>query len=74
MVAEASFEYGENKRKGFPYGLYFGSKIKDSVKGRVGCVVGINDNYVLVAFENEIEPQIVAAGSEFFEKGYYTLA
>ena len=74
MVAEASFEYGEKKRKKFPYGLYFGSKIRDSVKNRVGCVVGINDNYVLVAFEDEVEPQIVSAGSEFFENGYYSLA
>lgn len=75
MVAESSFEYGEkSKKKRFPYGLYFGSKIKDSVKGRVGCVVGFNGDYVLVAFEDEVEPQIVSAGSEFFEKGYYSLA
>lgn len=32
------------------------------------------EDYVLVVFEGDIEPQIVPAGAEFFEKGYYSLA
>ena len=75
MVAESPVQYGSVRTdKKFPYGLYFGSRIKDSVKGRVGCVVGIQEDYILVAFEGEIEPQIVPANSDFFEKGYYALA
>ena len=75
MVAEDTIPYGGVKKKyDFPYGLYFGSRIKDNEKNRIGCVVGVRDEYILVAFEGEVEPQIIAAGVEFFEKGHYTLA
>lgn len=75
MVAEDTSMYGKIKQKyDFPYGIYFGSRIKDSVKNRVGCVVGVKKDYILVAFEGDVEPHIVAAGVEFFEKGYYLLA
>lgn len=57
----------------FPYGLYFGSRVRDSVKNRIGCVVGIQDDCVHIAFEGDTEPQFVAAGPEFFEHGFYTL-
>lgn len=67
--------YGTSKLKhDFLYGIYFGSHIKDTVKNRIGCVVGIKEDYILVAFEGDIDPQIVAAGAEPFEKGYYSLA
>lgn len=75
MVAEDAAPYGRTKQKhDFPYGIYFGSRIKDSVKNRVGCVVGIREDDILVAFEGEVEPQIVPASAECFKKGYYTLA
>ena len=75
MVAEDTIPYGGVKKKyDFPYGIYFGSRIKDNEKNRIGCVVGVRDEYILVAFEGEVEPQIIAAGVEFFEKGHYTLA
>ena len=56
------------------HGIYFGTRIKDTVKNRIGCVVGIKEDYILVVFEGDVEPQIVPAGAEFFEKGYYSLA
>lgn len=75
MVAEESGLDGSARKKyDFPYGIYFGSRIKDSVKKRVGCVVGIKDDYVLIAFEGDMDPQIISANAETFEKGYYSLA
>ncbi len=75
MVAEDMASYGVTKKKrDFPYGIFFGSRIKDSVKDRVGCVVGIKEDYILVAFEGDVEPQIIPANAEFFENGYYSLA
>lgn len=58
----------------FPYGIYFGSRVRDFVKGRIGCVVGIREDYILVAFEGNASPNVVPADSEFFEKGFYALA
>jgi hypothetical protein len=58
----------------FPYGISFGTKIKDTIKNRVGCVVGIQKEYILVAFEEKLEPQIMSVSEEFFERGYYMLA
>ena len=75
MVAEPQFTYGTKKKESaFPYGIYFGSMIRDKVKGTVGCVVGVKKEYVLVAFEGEVEPRIVPANADFFEKGFYELA
>ena len=59
---------------GFPYGIYFGTRIKDLTDNSVGYVVGIRDNDVLVAFESKTEPKIVPIGSDLFENGHYALA
>lgn len=75
LAAEELAEYATSKEKRkFPYGLYFGSRIKDSIRKRTGCVVGIGDDYIVVAFEGAVKPQIVAINSESFEEGYYSLA
>lgn len=75
MVAEDTVPYGTSKLKHeFPYGIYFGSHIKDTVKNRIGCVVGVKEDYILVAFEDDMDPQIIPADAESFEKGYYSLA
>lgn len=73
MVAEESVTYGKKNFK-FPYGIYFGSRIKDSVKNRIGIVIGIYESYIVIAFEDEVNPQIIHAGPEFFEKGFYSIA
>ena len=75
-AAEPTIPYrsAQDTKHNFPYGIYFGSRIRDSIRNQVGCVVGINDGYILVAFEGEDEPRIVPMGVEFFEKGYCTLA
>ena len=76
MVAEETVPYGTKQKSqfDFPYGIHFGTKVKDYAKDRVGVVVGIQPEYILVAFENGLEPRIMAAGAEFFEKGYYAIA
>lgn len=75
IAAEQQAVYSTNKKETiFPYGLLFGSMIRDKVKGKVGCIVGIKKEYVLVAFEGEVEPCIVPASADFFEKGFYELA
>ena len=76
VVAETPVQYGtkKNNQYDFPYGIHFGTKVRDYVKGRTGVVVGIQPDYILVAFESDLEPRIIPAGSEFFEKGYYAIA
>ncbi len=76
-VAEPSVEFnaiGVPSDYGFPYGIYFGSKIYDTVKKRVGCVVGILEDLILVAFEGKVKPDIIPMNSEFFEHGFSVLA
>ena len=74
MVAEETVQYGSEEKFCFPFGIYFGTKVKDFAKDRIGVVVGIQPKYILVAFEDELDPRIIAAGPEFFEKGYYAIA
>lgn len=75
-VAEPSVGFnaiGVPSDYGFPYGIYFGSKIYDTVKKRIGCVVGILEDLILVAFEGEVKPDIIPMNSEFFEHGFSVL-
>ncbi len=60
----------------FPDGIFFGTKIYDAVKERVGCVVGRSqsDEYILIAFEDKVQPQIISVAPEGFEKGYFEIA
>ena len=44
------------------------------MKNEVGCVVGIQDDYILVAFENGLEPRIMPVSEEMFDHGYFALA
>ena len=74
MVAEDSALYGVKKKYAFPYGIYFGTKIKDTVKNQIRCVVGIQKNYILVAFEAGLEPRVMPVGEEGFERGYFVVA
>lgn len=59
---------------GLPFGIFFGTLIRDNERNRVGCVVGINEAYVLVAFEDAITPQIIPVGPEMFSHGYFSVA
>lgn len=71
MVAEDTGRY--EYKHDFPDGISFGSYIKDNVKNRIGCVVGMKEEYILAVFNNETEPKIEAVGIDFFHKGQYTL-
>ena len=68
LVAEGN-EYSVNHNR-FPYGIYIGSKVKDTARNEIGYVVGISDELELiqVAFENGIEPNIMPVGKELFDK------
>ena len=72
MVAEEPFTYGA-KKTGFPFGIYFGTRVRDSVRNVVGCVVGIQEDSILVAFENGQEPRISTIKEEAFEQGHFVL-
>ncbi|MBE6029203.1 MAG: AlwI family type II restriction endonuclease [Clostridiales bacterium] len=74
-VAEPQMIYTVNDNMSFPYGIYFGSKVRNTETGEIGCVVGFQENSVLVAFEGDnAEPRIVMTNSELFENGSYSLA
>lgn len=103
MVAESPASYNVKKSRRFPYGIYFGTKIKDTVnphaiscatkyesqqkcseyavnyetfivKNQVGCVVGIQEDFILVAFEADLEPRLMPVSEDGFKKGYFSLA
>ena len=65
-----NLELGEYTGEELDY-LY---QIYDTVKKRVGCVVGILEDLILVAFEGEVKPDIIPMNSEFFEHGFSVLA
>ncbi len=73
-VADSVATYGTKKDYSFPYGIYFGTKIRNTYKNEVGCVVGFFEGHILVAFENGIEPRIMPVSEECFEKGYFVVA
>lgn len=73
MVAEEPFTYGA-KKTGFPFGIYFGTRVRDNVRNVVGCVVGIQEDSILVAFENGQEPQVVIVKEDEFAHGCFALA
>ena len=74
-VAEPRMAYTTDEDMSFPFGIYFGSKVRNTATGEIGCVVGFQENSVLVAFEGDnAEPRIVMTNSELFENGSYSLA
>ncbi len=58
----------------FSHGLLFGTLVRDNQKNRIGCVVGSNDTYILIAFEDAPEPQIMSISPEMFEHGLFSVA
>jgi len=62
-----------NNNYEFPYGIYFGSKIRDVDTNQVGCVVGFSDNLVFVALEENHQPRIITLSAKAFETGKYRL-
>ena len=70
MIAEPVGRYGE---EAFPHGIYFGTRITDTVRGETGVVTRITDDHVVVNY-----PQITSSdtetkipyGPEAFSKGW----
>lgn len=58
----------------FPFGVYFGSHIFDNVDKATGIVVGMNDDYILVAYENTFEPKIITYDRLAFENNVCKIA
>ena len=58
----------------FPFGVYFGSTIFDNEDKRTDLVVGMNDEYILVAYENSFEPDLMAYDRFAFENNVCRIA
>lgn len=58
----------------FPFGVYFGSTIFDNEDKRTGLVVGMNDEYILVAYENSFEPDLMTYDRFAFENNVCRIA
>ena len=58
----------------FPFGVYFGSSIFDNEDKRTGLVVGMNDEYILVAYENSFEPDLMTYDRFAFENNVCRIA
>ena len=64
----------DTEKYNFPYGIYFGTRIRDNIKGKTGYVVSIQREYILVAFENGIEPKLIPFTPESFKNGHCSIA
>lgn len=75
FIAERPSEYlsTKNNRLQFPYGIYFGSKVKDQNSGRVGCVIKICDHNIYIAFQGEGTFEIEAVDEQSFATGRLTV-
>lgn len=62
------------KRDQIPNSLHFGSIIKNSKSGRIGCVVGVRDEYVLVVFKGGVDPIIESVSYASIEDGSFRLS
>ncbi len=71
LIAEKPAEYlaNNNSRWQFPYGIYFGSMVKDQNNGRVGCVVKVNYHDISIAFQGTEMPEIVSVDEQSFAAG-----
>lgn len=57
-----------------PLGVTFGTLVRNNQSNQIGCVIGINEKYILIAFEEQHEPQIVQVDTELFAQGHYSVA
>lgn len=73
MVAENTTNYGGDlfKNMDFPFGIYFGSRVRNLGDGRIGCVVDIRDEEIVVAFQGHEKPELVVVAKDGFESGQY---
>lgn len=77
MLAEEKTPYiTDGEERAFPYGILFGTLIKDNCTHRIGCVVGIEEKYILVVFEDKEknDPRVELIDAEGFERGFYQIA
>lgn len=76
MVAEdpAIYDSGYFKNMDFPFGIYFGSRVKNLLDGSIGCVVDIRADEIVVAFQGHEKPDLVVATKNSFESGQYVIA
>lgn len=76
LLAEESTSYGQEKslNMDFPFGIYFGSRIKNVQDGRVGVVIDVHIDTILIAFEGEGSPDMILADKESFEQGRFAVA
>lgn len=76
LLAEESTSYGQEKslNMDFPFGIYFGSRIKNVQDGRVGVVIDVHIDTILIAFEGEGSPDMILADKESFEQGRFVVA
>ena len=56
----------QNDKK-FLRGLSFGTRVKNLSNNKIGYIVGGNEKLVLIAFEDGLEPQTVAADAAFLD-------
>lgn len=75
LVAEGMEQYGSIQKENynFPYGIYFGTKVKDNSNGHIGVVVLIRPDFIEVLFEGEMEPKRRTIIPELFENGYFSV-
>lgn len=75
LIAESPGHYLTNSDSQwkFPYGIYFGSRVKEEHTGRIGCVVKVNKKDISVAFQKDDSPEIISVDEDTFLRSGFTI-
>ena len=57
----------------FPYGINFGTMIKNNQRHIPGCVVGMSDDAIVLAYNQELNIPNEKVTAEEFQKGLFSV-
>ena len=73
LVSEQKPKYGEKSAMKFPYGINFGTMIKNNQRHIPGCVVGMSDDAIVLAYNQELNIPNEKVTAEEFQKGLFSV-
>lgn len=72
-VAEPRAAYGVDETKRFPYGINFGTMVKNNEKNIPGCVVGVSRDAIILAYNQKLKLANERVTADEFQKGLFSV-
>lgn len=72
-VAEPRAAYGVDESKKFPYGISFGTMVKNNEKNIPGCVVGVSHDAIILAYNQKLKLANERVTADEFHKGLFSV-